>query len=157
MAGADDAAEQRVTTLVSGEETDGRLALLELREVAGREPPRHVHEGEDEIVYVLAGELTFFVGEEAYPAVAGACLFLPRGTEHAYAVESGEALLLVLLTPAGLEGGFEELAAERGGRDVERLITTAAKYGVTITAPPPMPRNQRLAPAACGPETTPPT
>ena len=141
----DGAGAQRVRTLATGTQTHGRLTLLELREVAGQEPPCHIHEHEDEIVYVLAGELTFFVGDDACRAVAGDCLFLPRGTEHAYAVESGEARVLVVLTPAGLEGAFGELVAGPAGPEVERLITTAARYGVTITGPAPTHENRKPA------------
>ena len=132
-----DAEGHRLTTLVTGNETGGRLAIIELREVAGREPPRHVHDHEDEIVYVLAGELTFFVGQDEHRAGAGACLVLPKGIEHAYAVESGEARLLVVLAPSGLEGYFAEVEARDAEASVERLISIAARYGVAITGPPP--------------------
>ena len=132
-----DAGGRRPTTLVAGAETGGRLTVVELREVAGREPPRHVHEHEDEVVYVLAGALTFFVGDGEHRAAAGACLVLPRGTEHAYAVESGEARLLVVLTPAGLEGYFAEIDVGDAEASVERVISVAARYGVAITGPPP--------------------
>jgi quercetin dioxygenase-like cupin family protein len=154
MAGADAVGEQRVTTLVTGEETGGRLALLELIVVKGQEPPCHVHGDEDETVYVREGELTFFVDDMAYRTAAGTCRFLPRGVEHAYAVESGEARLLVVLTPAGLEGAFEELTAGDAGPDLDRLITVAARYGVTITGPAPRQGSRKLAPQASPPKTS---
>ena len=131
-------ADQRcATTLVTGEETGGRMALVELHEVAGREPPRHVHAHEDEIVYVREGRLTIYLGGTAHEAVPGTCLMLPRGIEHGYVVQSGTARLLVALTPAGMEGYFGEGNGGHGCPDVERLIATAARYGVTITGPPP--------------------
>ncbi|MBA3415591.1 MAG: cupin domain-containing protein [Chloroflexia bacterium] len=131
------AGDARVATMVSGADTGGRLAILELREVAGQEPPRHVHAHEDEIVYVQEGRLTFFIGETEHPATAGACLLLPRGIEHGYVVESGQARLLVTLTPAGMEGYFAEENDGRTCADLERLIAALARYGVTITGPPP--------------------
>ncbi len=133
----------RARTLVTGSQTGGRLALFELLELAGNEPPRHVHSQEDETVYVLEGRLTFFIGEETHEAVTGTCLVLPRGIEHGYAVTSGTARLLIALTPAGMEGYFGECDDGYGCADVERLIAGAARYGVTITGPPPTPDARR--------------
>jgi quercetin dioxygenase-like cupin family protein len=126
----------RIRLLVAGSATGDHLALLEMRASAGRGIARHVHELEDEVVYVLEGELTFYVGEEVHRAGPGSCLVLPKGIEHSYVVESGQARLLVTVTPAGLEGLLEDV--NRTGRvDVERLITVAARYGITITGPVP--------------------
>jgi hypothetical protein len=63
---------------------------------------------------------------------------LPRGIEHYYVVESDPARLLVVVTPAGLERCLEEVRST-GRMTVERLITIAARYGVTITGPAPEP------------------
>ena len=118
---------------------EGRVAVLQRVERRGSEPPLHMHNREDEIVYVLEGELTYYVGEETHNATAGTCVFLPRGCEHTFSVESGEARLLVLVVPAGLEGYYEELDGKGTGADteLERLVTVAARYGVEITGPPP--------------------
>jgi quercetin dioxygenase-like cupin family protein len=127
--------------LVGGEHTDGRFAAVETHEHQGAEPPRHVHSREDELIYVLDGQVTFDVNGERLPCPAGTCLFLPRGSEHTFAVESAEARLLMLLSPAGLErcvrelGQSDELMADHQG--IERLIATAARYGVEITGPCP--------------------
>ena len=125
-----------VRTLVAGSTTGNHLALLEIHGSAGHAIVRHVHEFEDEVVYVLRGELTFHIGEEVHRAREGACLLLPRGIEHSYVVELGPARLLVAVAPAGLEGLLDEVARiDRA--DVERLITVAARYGITITGPAP--------------------
>jgi quercetin dioxygenase-like cupin family protein len=125
-----------VRKLVAGSATDNRLALLEIHGSAGGGIVRHVHEHEDEVVYVLEGELTFHLGDEVHQAREGSCLVLPRGIEHSYVVESGPARLLVAVTPAGLEGLLEEVTRiDRA--DIERLITVAARYGITITGPAP--------------------
>ena len=133
-----------VRLLVAGEETGGCFALVETRARRGAGPPRHVHTREDEVVYVLAGRLTVYRDEEPLDAPAGSCLLLPRGGEHTYRVESEEARLLVFLLPAGLEGCYRELgqltvdpdgAPGQGSDRVERLVATAARYGVEITGP----------------------
>ncbi len=126
----------QVRTLVAGSATDNHLALLEIHASAGRGIVRHVHELEDEVVYVLKGELTFQIGEEVLHAREGSCLVLPRGIEHSYVVESERAQLLVAVVPAGLEGILEDVR-QTDRVDVERLITVAARYGITITGPAP--------------------
>ena len=125
-----------VRTLVAGSATGNQLALLEIQGSAGHAIVRHVHEHEDEVVYVLKGELTFHIGEEVHRVRDGACLLLPRGIEHSYVVELGPARLLVAVTPAGLEGLLEEVA-DMDQVGIEHLITVAARYGITITGPSP--------------------
>jgi quercetin dioxygenase-like cupin family protein len=75
------------------------------------------HRNEDEIVYVLDGELTYYLGEQEHRARVGSCLFLPRGGEHGFVVETQEAHLLTLVLPARLDGYYLELdeAGREGG------------------------------------------
>ncbi len=124
--------------LLTGAETRGRLVLVETRERRGDGPPRHRHHWEDEVVYVLAGEVAFELDGERLVRPAGTWVVLPAGREHAYVVASDEAKLLVLAAPAGLEGLYRELGGlnASAGTDVERLVAVAARYGVEITGPP---------------------
>lgn len=134
-----------VSFLLNSEDTGGRFVLMELTELKGDPQPRHVHHREDEIFYVLEGELTIEVEGETSHAPAGTLAFLPRGTEHGFAVESEQAKLLVLALPAGLEGYFEEISHPAGLElppeppDIEKLARIAMKYGVEITGPPVQP------------------
>lgn len=126
------------TVLVAGEQTGGRVAVILTRARRGAVCPRHTHSREDELLCVIAGRATVERDDESHDAAGGTCLFLPRGSEHGLRVASDEARLLVVLAPAGLERSLGEL--ERcglpgdGGPSVERLVTTAARYGVTISA-----------------------
>ncbi len=127
-----------VRVLMTGEETGGSYSLLETVVRLGQEPPLHVHAREDELIYVLKGEVTFYKGGNRLDCGAGDYVFLPKGCEHTYCVESGDARLLVLLTPAGLEGYYQEIGRQVDAeRYVERLITVSARYGVEITGPGP--------------------
>jgi quercetin dioxygenase-like cupin family protein len=126
-----------VTLLLAGRDTRGQLALIRSIERRGCEPPSHRHREEDEIVYVLEGELTFHVDGTQRRMRAGSSIFLPRGEEHGYSVESREARLLTVVTPAGLEGYYAELGGREAESDIERMVTVAARYGVEITGPPP--------------------
>jgi quercetin dioxygenase-like cupin family protein len=125
--------------LVSGEHTGGRFAVVESRARRGAAPPRHVHSREDELIGVLEGRVTFLRDGERIDGPPGTWLFLPRGAERALAVESAQARLLVILSPAGFEGCLQELDrpddAPADAHEVERLVATAARYGVAITGP----------------------
>ena len=138
--------------LVAGGDTGGRFAAVELGTGPGAEPPLHRHTREDELVYVLEGEVVFHLDGARVPCGPQGRLFLPRGREHTLAVASGGARLLVLLIPAGLEGYFREMAGPGGAApgaapDFERLVTVAARYGVEITGPPPQNNGDRHEPS----------
>lgn len=125
--------------ILGGAETGGRFALLDIRERGGTSAPRHIHAFEDEIVYVVAGEVTFEADGTPRALSAGGAIALPRGCEHTFRVDSTEARLLVLVTPAGAEEYYHELArpghADAAQTAIERLIVLAARFGMTITGP----------------------
>jgi quercetin dioxygenase-like cupin family protein len=126
--------EAPVRVLVTGEETYGSLAMLEMHLRRDASAPCHTHAREDEIVYVLEGHLTFTLRDATVDAPAGSCLTLPRNGEHSYRVISDEARLLTIVTPAGLEGFYREIATP-DSLPVEQLVCLAARYGITITGP----------------------
>lgn len=128
-----------VSLLVTGEDTGGRFALVELTQTRGSGAPLHIHTHEDELVYVLEGRVTFYKGGERLDCPTGSHVLLPRGCEHSYQVESNEARLLVMVSPAGLENLYLDLGGpNHAGRPyVEWLVCTAARYGVQITGPGP--------------------
>ncbi len=136
--GTDNRRGELVRTLVKGEQTQGRFSLVEMLVRHAEEPPLHSHTREDEFVYVLQGEVTFYKGGNRLECGAGDCVFLPKGCEHTYCVESDQARLLVLFMPAGLEGYYQELGeCSDADQYIERLIAISARYGVQITGPGP--------------------
>ncbi len=73
--------------------------------------PEHIHHQHDEAYYILDGTYRFKVGDELAEATAGAFVFIPRGTPHAWANVGGRAgRVAVIFTPGGMNGFFEELA-----------------------------------------------
>ncbi len=127
-----------VRLLVGGARTEGRYALVEIDTRPGEEPPLHIHTREDELVYVVHGEIAVEVDGIQRRCRAGDCALLPRGGEHTWRVESGEATLLILATPAGIEGYYTALAEPvEPGQRVERLIAASARYGIEIVGPAP--------------------
>jgi quercetin dioxygenase-like cupin family protein len=122
----------RARVLVAAEETGGGLTIIEMH--VKSPAPRHTHAHEDEIVYILEGHLTFHLNGATIDAPTGSCIILPRTVEHSYRVISDDARLLVIVTPPGLENFYREVGTP-GSLPIEQLISTAARYGVTITGP----------------------
>lgn len=129
---------EQVSVLVPGEETQERFALLEVVVRRSDESPLHTHTLEDEVIYVVRGEVTIYLDGTQLRCTEGTCVVLPRGSEHICRAESDEATLLVLLMPAGLETWYQELAGSSGSvGHIERLIAASARYGVKIMGPGP--------------------
>ncbi|MDD7939452.1 cupin domain-containing protein [Actinomycetospora lutea] len=89
------------TVKASGSDTEGRVGVMEQTGPAGLTVPPHTHEGEDEMFYVLEGELRGFCGDERFTASAGDFIFLPRDVEHGFeVVGDGPARALTICGPA---------------------------------------------------------
>jgi quercetin dioxygenase-like cupin family protein len=94
----------------TGETTGGALDCCELRLDPQVGPPEHIHHQHDETFLVLDGSVRFKVGEERVDASVGTFVFVPRGTPHAWKnIGSEQARLLIVFTPGGMRGYFEEL------------------------------------------------
>ena len=126
---------ERVTLKLTGEESDGGVAVVEISTPPQVGPPLHVHQREDETVYVLEGMYEFRVGGRTIPAPPGTFAFLPRDIPHSYTnVGYRPGRLLVTITPAGFEQFFEEasLLAPDVPVDLEQLRAIGRKYGLDI-------------------------
>jgi quercetin dioxygenase-like cupin family protein len=81
-------------------ESQGGLVFIEYATRKGEEPGRHTHDGEDEIFYVLSGDVEFSCGDETFVVRDSGFVFLPRNIEHGYKIlNEGEARLLVVVAP----------------------------------------------------------
>jgi quercetin dioxygenase-like cupin family protein len=93
-----------VVIKASGEHTLGQLAVMESTYPLGLSVHEHVHAGEDEMFYLLAGELTGFCEEDNWTATAGSFVFVPRDRPHGFIVTStGPAKALVITGPPQLD------------------------------------------------------
>jgi mannose-6-phosphate isomerase-like protein (cupin superfamily) len=128
--------------LARGDRTAGTVMFGE-----ARLPPRtsgpglHVHSREDEAAFVIAGVMTFVVGERRFEATAGELVWLPREVPHTFANLGDEpAWVFGTTTPAGLEDMFAEQAAYfatlDGPPDPERVREIGDRYGVRALGPP---------------------
>jgi len=134
-----------LTFLATGEETHGQFALCELVGRKGNVPPPHIHHQEDEIYYILEGEIVFSVGEHTIKGTPGTMVFLPRDVPHSWTTESEQIRFLFLLTPTGGEGWFKEFSvpapamtlppADEGYGEVQRMLEAAPRYGLEFVLP----------------------
>jgi mannose-6-phosphate isomerase-like protein (cupin superfamily) len=135
----------RATIKATAADTGGAFSLVDMQVAVGHGPPLHIHQSEDEVLWVLEGQLTVRCGEATFSAGPGSFIYTPRGIPHTFRLE-GEtpARLLVLMVPGGGEGFFVEAGrpAEGAGLpppappDIARLQAVAAKYHLEFVGPP---------------------
>lgn len=117
---------------VRGEQTGGRLAVVEHPVAPGVVVEPHRHEHEDEMSYVLEGTIWARVGDQEQEAPAGSYVWKPRRVLHTFWNPGPEpARLLEVITPAGFENFFEQLAVmlQREAPD-EEILELCDRYGL---------------------------
>ena len=135
--------------LVRAEDTNGSLSVCEQRHPLGYGTPVHVHEREDQTLYVIDGSITAWLdplGDEPTELTvsAGESVVLPRGVPHAFRVDAEGTRLLEINTPGGFEGFHidagapapEDRLPDPAPPDFEKLMRVGAEYGCQVLAPP---------------------
>lgn len=115
--------------LLRSEDTDGAAGVVR-NDVAPHwgGPPLHRHDF-DETFHVLAGELTFQLGEEVFTAGPGQHVFVPRGAVHTLANLAGvPASYLLTITPGGFERYFDPAASD----DYPETIVVGPPIGAPV-------------------------
>lgn len=124
-------------TLLPGAATGGRLSVVEHRlrpkELAA---PLHLHRREDEYSIVTDGRIGFVLGDEVSMAGPGELVRKPREQWHTF-FNAGdeEARLLEIISPAGFEDYFAELAAffpAGAPPDLEGMAGATSRYGLEM-------------------------
>lgn len=126
---------------VDGRDSGGGVDVVDHRVPAGYAPPLHVHEGQDELFFVLAGRFEVRCGDETWTAGPGSLVFLPRGVAHGFTVSGDEpGRTLLINAPAGFADVVTELGTpadrlELPGPDVadpplDRLAAVSAAHGI---------------------------
>jgi mannose-6-phosphate isomerase-like protein (cupin superfamily) len=135
----------RAVIKASAEQTGGAFSIVEMYMEPGHGPPLHVHKREDEVFWVIEGELFVRTGDHEALAGPGSCIYAPRGVPHTFRVESATPpRVLVLLCPGGGEGFFIDSGrpAEGPGMppltvpDFSLLEEIAGRYNQDFVGPP---------------------
>jgi quercetin dioxygenase-like cupin family protein len=125
-----------ITFIVRGEQSNGALAALEAANAPGEGPPLHVHNREDETVYVLEGEFRWKLGDELSVTGPGSFVFIPRGLAHTWQIIGDQpGRMLITFSPAGMEGFFDSLSTLTEF-DLEAFRGAAAEHAMDVVGPP---------------------
>jgi quercetin dioxygenase-like cupin family protein len=130
-----------------GEETDRQFWALEGLADRHMAVPLHAHSREEEIWYVLEGEIAFTIGDETKVGGPGAFVYIPRNVPHTFQVRSETARWFGIGMPAGLDLWFFETGEPAqaltlppppsGPPDVGAIVASLRVYGTETLGPPP--------------------
>lgn len=131
---------RHITVKVSGADTGGAFAVLEVPTSLDAGPPLHLHHVENEWFYALEGEFDIQVGSEIFHLKPGGSVYGPRLVPHTWHdVGETPGRMLVIAQPAGHMEAFV--------KDLERmtpaeLLAPGAqkalieKHGMEVVGPP---------------------
>jgi quercetin dioxygenase-like cupin family protein len=118
--------------LAGAGQTDGQFSVV--RYTITTEVYRHIHELEDESIYLLDGEITVTVGDNNYDLLPGSFIFMPKGIPHSIVSRSPSWRGLTVSVPGGpFQDCMEELLAfQKAGNQLtpEAMVEIQGKHGV---------------------------
>ena len=121
-----------------GHETNESIMLFEETVPVGTKSLFHLHRDSDEVAWVLAGEITFKIGDEVTVGGPGTCAFFPRNVPHAWKSTGGETgRVLFMYTPAAAGGYVVEFLNHRPTNDDERK-QLRDRYHWEVVGPNPL-------------------
>jgi quercetin dioxygenase-like cupin family protein len=127
-----------VTVRVPGSDTNGAYSVAEYRLEPRRLVPPHTHSREQEVSYVLAGEIGLRVGADELAATPGCFVRKPAGIPHTFWNATDQsARVLEIISPGGFESYFGELAdLYAGGHPPKPHLVADLRQRYGITANP---------------------
>jgi quercetin dioxygenase-like cupin family protein len=129
--------------LLDGQATNGQLMVGRFDVSEGEAPPYHRHTHEDEVFMLIKGTALVWSDDEEMELNEGGIVYLPKNIPHAYRITSKRADLLMINTPAGIEGMFRYAGRDKStprpdGFEIpaERLDEASERFGNVILGPP---------------------
>jgi quercetin dioxygenase-like cupin family protein len=129
--------------LLDGQATNGQLMVGRFDVSEGEAPPYHRHTHEDEVFMLIKGTALVWSEDEEMELNEGGIVYLPKNIPHAYRITSKRADLLMINTPAGIEGMFRYAGRDKStprpdGFEIstERLTEASERFGNVILGPP---------------------
>jgi mannose-6-phosphate isomerase-like protein (cupin superfamily) len=125
-----------VRFMIDGGVSGGGFALVE-HPMSARAlgAPLHRHASEDEYSYVLEGRVGALLGDQVLEAGPGSLIFKPRHQWHTFwNAGDAPARILEIISPAGFEHYFVELAALGGSKVAapQVLKALADRYSLEV-------------------------
>lgn len=134
--------------LVTGKQTGGAYAMIDMLVPPGGGPVPHEHAGFHETFYVLEGEVLFQFEDKMVTAKKGQLVSIPQGGGvHRFKnVSTADARMLCTVVPAGLDAFFLEVGTpvapgaslpphEMGPDEQQRAKAIAERYGQKLYPP----------------------
>jgi len=133
------------TWKISAKESAGSFILFEMSLSRGKETPLHTHPNEDEMFYVLDGEILVHMAGVEYRLGPHGLAMAPRGVPHAFKVTSEVARVLCFETPCSAEafyrGASDPASSENDMMrppDFSRVVESGKRNGgIELLGPPP--------------------
>jgi quercetin dioxygenase-like cupin family protein len=99
--------------IISGDETDGNYAVIEMLVPPGGGPPPHAHPDTQEMFFLVEGVLEFKTEKGKTTVKEGGFINIPfGGAVHCFKNESDQiARMLCTVVPSGLEKVFQEIGS----------------------------------------------
>ena len=123
---------------IDAEDSGGTLSIVEHPFAVGALVPPHVHHLEDEVSIVLEGEIGFRSNDQEVVLGPGGYIVKPRGEVHAmWNAGSTPARMIEVISPAGFEGFFRELAdmTAVGAPDPADIASLGERYQLPFAQP----------------------
>ena len=130
---------ETITRKVASGETGGAYAIVEEVTPPQGGPPLHSHQHEDEVFYVLEGQIEVQCGDQRFMAPSGTVTMLPKNIPHTFRNCGPEpSRVLVLILPGGFEHFFAGVASivTAGDLAMDAVMQLAEQHGLTIVGPP---------------------
>ena len=90
--------------------SSGRFAMITQEVSPGTTIPVHLHENEDELIFIQSGTGEATLGDSTVPLSAGSALFVPKGTWHGGRnTGTGTLMWIAIYSPSGFDGYFREI------------------------------------------------
>jgi len=138
------------TAKVTSEQSNGVMSVMEFVGPHGFGPPLHRHDIEDELFYIVDGEVWFSCGDAEGVYETGATVWLPRGRPHTFQIRSDTARVLQVTTPAQFERfvaalgrpADEPVLPEPEEIDGAHVAADCAEFSIEVLGPPPAPLDE---------------
>ncbi len=121
--------------LATALETDGRVSIFDSALPQGGSAPWHYHETDDEIFYVISGEVEFGVADQETAARAGDLVIVGPNVARRFAARV-DSRLLVINAPGGPSEGFlRDMMNLEEAPTAEDEARFGTKYGTHLGKP----------------------
>lgn len=118
---------------VKSADTNGVFSVIQIISEPGEGAALHVHDNEDELVYLLQGEIEVTLGDQTMLAVPGVTALLPRGIAHGFTnVGDTPSIVIDTILPGSFDNYFLEMAAlyKKCEPSQEQIGRLSGKYGI---------------------------